>query len=82
MAFDRKLLSGNVGAGSSAPMLFMYGGVADTIATVIASGYFNGAAAILSVGDIIVSTTTTTPVMLYVATNDGTTVTTGYVAVA
>ena len=84
MAFTKKNFGGNIGAGSDTAKLFVYK-TADTKAATIASGYFNDIAGILAVGDVILATTDTgtTPVAyaLYVATNDGSTVTTGFVAV-
>ena len=85
MAFNRKNLGGNVGAGTDTAKLYQYK-TADTKAATIASGYFNDAVKILKVGDFINATTDTgtTPraYALYVATNNGTVITTGFVAVA
>ena len=85
MAFTKKNFGGNVGAGSNTAKLFMYK-TADTKAATIASGYFNTLVDIVKVGDVIMATTdtgTTTRVYaLYVASNNGTVVTTGFVAVA
>jgi hypothetical protein len=83
MAFDRKNLSGNMGAGSGAPKLFTYGTSADAKAAIIASGYFNDATDVLSKGDIILAYGTDATVALTVTSATGAaTVTTGYVAVA
>lgn len=82
MAFNRTKLSGNLGAGSSAPILFMYDGSADTKTAVIADSFFNDAAETLAVNDIIIASTTTTPVSLYVVSITAGVVVTGYVAVA
>jgi len=83
-AFTKATFSGNVGAGSAAPSLYVYGSI-DTKAVLIASGYFNDIAGILKVGDQINVTFDTdgTPGLapLYVASNDGTTVTTGYAVI-
>lgn len=82
MAFDRTGLSGNIGAGSNAPKFFTYDGSADTKAAVIADSFFDDVADILNVGDIIISTSTTVPVALYVVSITAGVVVTGYVAVA
>ena len=82
MAFDRTGLSGNIGAGSNAPKFFTYDGSADTKAAVIADSFFDDVAGILNVGDIIISTSTTVPVALYVVSITAGVVVTGYVAVA
>lgn len=84
MAFDKKFFSGNLGAGSKAIKQYVYK-TADTKAATIASGYFNDLVDVLEVGDVIMATTDTgtTPAAyaLFVATNDGTDITTGFVAV-
>lgn len=83
MAFNRTSLSGNLGAGSSAPSLFTYGTSTDAKAAVIASGYFNDATDVLRKGDIILATASDATVALVVTSATGAaTVTTGYVAVA
>ena len=83
MAFVKENLSySGIGAGSSAPKLFSYNGSADTKATVIADNYFNSVYKQLAVGDTILATTTTTPVLLYVVSITAGAVVTGYVAVA
>ena len=83
MAFDRTGLSGNIGAGSNAPKFFTYDGSADTKAAVIADSFFDGLADILEVGDIIIATTTTVPVALYIVSiSAADVIVTGYVAVA
>lgn len=81
MALDRKLVSGNMGAGSGAPRVYTVG-TSDTKAAVIADSYFDEIAEILSVGDSIYATTTTTPVSLYVVSITAGVVVTGFVAVA
>tara|TARA_R110002096_G_scaffold790_3_gene4371 strand:- start:885 stop:1142 length:258 start_codon:yes stop_codon:yes gene_type:complete len=85
MAFTKKNFGGNVGAGSDTAKLFMYK-TADTKAATIASGYFNDLADIVKVGDVIIATTdtgtTAKPYIIYVLTNSGTVVTTGFAAVA
>ena len=85
MAFTKKNFGGNVGAGSDTAKLFMYK-TADTKAATIASGYFNDLADIVKVGDVIIATTdtgtTAKPYIIYVLTNNGTVVTTGFAAVA
>ncbi len=83
MAFDRTGLSGNIGAGSNAPKFFTYDGSADTKAAVIADSFFDEIADVLAVGDIIISTSTTVPVALYIVSiSAADVVVTGYVAVA
>ena len=82
MAFDRTGLSGNIGAGSNAPKFFTYDGSADTKAAVIADSFFDDVADILNVGDIIISTSTTVPVALYVVSITAGVVVTGYVVVS
>lgn len=85
MAFTKKNFGGNVGAGSDTAKLYMYK-TADTKASVIGSGYFNTLVDIVKVGDVIIATTdtgtTAKPYIIYVLTNNGTTVTTGFAAVA
>ena len=85
MAFTKKNFGGNVGAGADTAKLFMYK-TADTKAATIASGYFNDLADIVKVGDVIIATTdtgtTAKPYIIYVLTNNGTVVTTGFAAVA
>jgi hypothetical protein len=55
---------------SNAPSLFTYGSGADAIATVDGSGYFNGAASKLQVGDAIyVKPDSGTPGWLWVNAN-------------
>jgi len=83
-AFTPSTFSGNVGSGL-ASRLFTYK-TADTKTETIASGYFNDIADLLNVGDHILAVTdtgtTAVSLALYVASNDGSTVTTGYAAVA
>jgi len=85
MPLDKSKFSGNVGAGSDAPSLYVYKTI-DTKAATIASGYFNELADILEIGDIILATTDTgtTPkaYFLSVLTNSGTVVTTAFGGVA
>ena len=85
MAFTKKTFSGNLGAGSGACKLFVYK-TADTKAATVASGYFDTVSDIVEVGDIIMATTdtgtTAAAYALFVATNSGGVVTTGFVAVA
>ncbi len=85
MAFNRKNLGGNVGAGSDTAKLYVYR-TADSKATVVASGYFNTAKDVLKVGDIIMATHdtggTVKTAFLTVATNNGTIVTTAFGLVA
>lgn len=71
-----------MGAGNSAPKIFSHNGSADTKAVVIADSYFDDVYRLLAVGDIIIASTTTTPVMLYVVSITAGVVVTGYVAVA
>ena len=84
MAFDRANFANNgMGSGNSAPKIFSYNGSADTKATVFANSYFDDVADLLTVGDIIISSTTTTPIMMYVVSiSADDVVVTGYVAVA
>lgn len=85
MAFTKKNFGGNVGAGSDTAKLYMYK-TADTKAATIASGYFNTLVDIVKVGDVIMATTdtgtTAAAFALFVATNNGTVITTGFVGVA
>jgi len=84
MAFDREKFANNgMGSGNAAPKIYSYDGAADTKAAVIADSFFDGVADFLTVGDIIISTSTTVPVMLYVVSiSAADVVVTGYVAVA
>lgn len=84
MAFDRKNLSGNIGAGSNAPKFYTYNGEDNTKAEVIADSFFDGIAEILEVGSLITATTSdTAPVALYVVSiSAANVVVTGYVLVA
>jgi len=84
MAFDRTLFSGNVSAGSSAPVVFTYKGSTNTKAEVIANSFFDTVADHLSVDDLIyASTSDTAPVLLYVVSiSAADVVVTGYPLVA
>lgn len=83
MAFDRLGFSGGIGVGSTAPKVHSYNGSADTKVAVIADSFFDGVADRLEVNDVIIASTTTTPVMLYVVSiSAANVVVTGYVAVA
>lgn len=53
MAFDRKKLSGNLGASSNAPKQFTFRDDASTKAQIIAADYFLEVYAHLEVGDFI-----------------------------
>jgi hypothetical protein len=85
MAFNRKNMGGNVGAGSDTAKLYVYK-TADSKATVVASGYFNDGKDVLKVGDIIMATHdtggTVKTAFLTVATNNGTVVTVAFGLVA
>lgn len=83
MAFVKANLSySGIGAGSSAPKFFSYNGSADTKAAVIADNYFNSVYLQLAVGDVILATSTTVPVLLYIVSITAGVVVTGYVAIA
>lgn len=75
MAFNAANL--NRLAGASGVALWHYA-TADTVATVNTAGYFNSAANMLNLNDVIIAVTSTggTPVIshLYVNANDGSTV--------
>jgi hypothetical protein len=85
MAYNRKNMGGNVGAGSDTAKLYVYK-TDDAKATVIASGYFNDAKDVLKKGDMIFATHdaagTVKTSFLTVATNNGTTVTVTFGLVA
>ena len=85
MAFDRKYLSGNMGAGGKAPKLFTYA-TADAKATVVGSGYFNDSSDVLEVGDMMMAATsvggTIAGISIIVKTNTAGVVTTGYIVIA
>lgn len=53
MAFNIKLLSGNMGAGSGAPKLFTFTDLASTKAQIATADYFLTVNGILDVGDTI-----------------------------
>ncbi len=53
MAFDRNKLSGNLGAGSFAPLIMTYKDLDSTKAQIAASGYFNDYADDLTLGDFL-----------------------------
>ena len=55
MAFDRKKLSGNMGAGSLAPKLLTFKDTASTKAQVATADYFLEVYQILNVGDAILA---------------------------
>lgn len=82
MAFSRTTLSGGIGAGSSAPTLYVYGSSTDAKAAIIAADYFLGAYDVLNAGDIILASGTDATVALKVLVSSSTTVTTEYVEVA
>ncbi len=75
MAYDASKLTRL--AGASGVALWHYA-TTDTVATVNTAGYFNSAANMLNVNDVIIAVTSTggTPVIshVYVNANDGTTV--------
>ncbi len=73
MAFDRQALTGNVGAGASAPSLYLYS-TNDTLAVVEGADYFNDVADVLEVHDIIQVDGATFGIYT-VTTNDGSAVT-------
>ncbi len=85
MSFNRKELSGNMGAGGKAPKLCTYT-TADAKATVVGSGYFDDASDVLEVGDIIMAATSTggtiAGISIIVKTNTAGVVTTGYTVVS
>ena len=85
MAFTKENFGGNVGAGSDTAKLFVYK-TADTKAATVAANYFNPLVNIVKVGDVIMATTdtgtTAAAYALFVLTNDGTDITTGFVGVA
>ena len=83
-SFTKKNFAGSIGAGSDTAKIFVYK-TADTKAATIASGYFNDLANILQVWDFINAVTdtgtTARAYALFVATNNGTIVTTDFVDV-
>jgi len=82
MAFTRTTFSGNVGAGSAAPSLYVYSSATDNKVAVIADDYFVGLVGLIKVGDFILATATDASVLLVCTKSDAAEVDTGYVAVA
>lgn len=71
MAYSRKKLSGNLGAGSGAPKLFTYGDADSTKAQIAASGYFNDATDVVGLGDFILAAGSDGSVVLAVTSATG-----------
>lgn len=71
MAYNRKNLSGNVGAGSNAAGLFTYRDTESTKAQIAASGYFNDATDVLAKGDFILANGSNGSVVLAVTSATG-----------
>lgn len=76
MAYDRKNLSGNIGAGSSSLQLFTYQDTASTKAQIAAADYFLDAYDVLAVNDVIIAGGSDGSVVLAVTASSSTTVTT------
>ena len=76
MAFDRKNLSGNIGAGSNAPKFYTFKDTASTKAQVAAADYFLDLYQILEVGDVILSVCSDGTIINVVTASSSTTVTT------
>ena len=75
MAYDRKKLSGNIGAGSSALQLFTYQDTGSTKAQIATADYFLDAYDVLSVNDVIIAGGSDGAVVLAVTASSSTTVT-------
>lgn len=76
MAFNRKNLSGGIGAGSNAPKLFTFVDSASTKAQVATADYFLTVTEILNAGDIILCGCSDGTTVAVVASATATTVTT------
>lgn len=75
MAFVRKNLQAISGGGSNAPQVFSYLST-DNKAATLAANYFDSALKVLAVGDFIMARCSDGALVMSVATNDGTHVTT------
>lgn len=76
MAFDKKNLGGNIGAGSSCPTLFSFADTASTKAAIAGADYFLDIYTILKVGDGIYCQGSDGAVLLSVLTSTSAGVTT------
>jgi len=76
MAYSRKNLGGNIGAGSNAPKLFTFKDTATTKANIAAADYFLDLNDILAVGDGIYALGSDGAVLLAVTAVSASTVTT------
>lgn len=76
MAYSRKNLGGNIGAGSNAPKLFTFKDTATTKANIAAADYFLDLNDILAVGDGIYALGSDGAVLLSVTAVSASTVTT------
>ena len=74
MAYDRKLLSGNVGVGGGISTIFTYK-TPDTQADIGGAGYFNGSADVLEINDMIMTEASDGFVVFRVSANTGSVVT-------
>lgn len=77
MAFDRKKLSGNMGAGSLAPKVYTFKDDASTMVEIATADYFLDVYQILDVGDVINATGSDGTTNLAVTASSITTVTVG-----
>lgn len=76
MAFDRTNLSGNIGAGSSAPKFFTFTDGSSTKAQVAAADYFLDVTDSLEVGDALLCVCSDGTIILIVTAATSATVTT------
>ncbi len=76
MAYSRKGLGGNIGAGSNAPKLFTYKDAASTKAAIDTDDYFLDLFGVLAVGDGVYCLGSDGAVLLSVVLSSATTVTT------
>jgi len=76
MAFDKKNLGGNIGAGSSCPTVFSFADTASTKAAIATADYFLDIYTILNPGDGIYCLGSDGAMLLSVVLSSSTTVTT------
>ena len=75
MAFDRKNLSGGIGAGSNAPKLYTFKDTASTKIEVATADYFLSMYEILDVGDVILANCSSGTMFVIVTASTNITVT-------
>lgn len=82
MAFSRKNLAGNMGAGSGAPKVYSFVDSASTLAQITAADYFLTAHDVLDAGDIIQVLGSDGAATIRVSASSSTTVTTAVATAA